>query len=359
MITRRRMLSSGLKCAALGAGTISSCHAYALPVSTGSLKEGVVDCGLQVGIAVDNISLENRQFAQAVLSNFSLLTVSGMKWDRVHPQPEVFNFSDADAGLQFARVNRLRVHGHNLCWNSPDGTPAWVKTVNSRSNAERLLVDHIHAVAGRYKGRIDSWDVVNEPLVGWSKRPDLLYPGIWTELFGSEYIDIAFRATAEADPEALRVLNIYHVEQGTDDGVRTRVATLGLLKQLMERGVPVQAIGLESHLDVTQPLGAASLAEFLKDVKQLGLDVMITELDVMESRASGNSMDWDRQVADLYGEYLESVLPYTGTKRVIFWSLQDRWVGQRRVQGLLQSSFTPRLSWETAHAALKRACWHS
>jgi endo-1,4-beta-xylanase len=207
-------------------------------------------------------------------------------------------------------------------------------------------------VMKRYEGRIDSWDVVNEPFVPWSRRDDGLYPGIWLNLLGPEYLDIAFDTAAQADPRALRVLNIHEVEQGSRDHELNRGRALALLKQLVARGVPVQAVGIESHLDASQPLGGPSYQRFLSEIRALKLQVLITELDVKENRATGGSMNWDQGVAQYYGNYLDQVVPWANPRCVIFWSIKDRWENGRKIQGLMQNNLSPRLSYPAAQKAL-------
>lgn len=355
MATRRSVLLAGFRCAAW-AVLSPAVRATGSSAASGGLRNAAAHCGLSVGIAADKRLLQSPSIAQAVSANFNLLTVSGMKWDHIHPQPDVFDFDEADWGVAFAEKNGMRVHGHNLCWNLPQAYPGWFRTALNPSNAERYLVSHIHTVVSRYRGRIDSWDVVNEPVVPWPGQRDGLYPGIWLEMLGPRYMDIAFQAVADTDPQALRVLNIHHVEQGTEENERNRRNAVALLRQLRSRGVPVDAIGLESHLDAAQPLDGEALRRFLEEVQSLGFRVMITELDVRESRATGRSEDWDRQVAQYYADYLNLVLPLVNAHRVIFWTLKDRWESGRRIQGLLLDSLSPRLSLSAVEGAINKSC---
>lgn len=316
------------------------------------LKAAGVCSGRKIGIAIDKPSLEDPLFAQAVIDNFSLVTASGMKWDRIHPASDRYDFAEADWNMHFAEQNGMQVHGHNLCWNSPLAYPSWFKSLLNSSNAEQILTEHIQTVMGRYRGRISSWDVVNEPVVPWSKRKDGLYPGIWVDCLGPKYIDIAFHAAAAADPDALRILNIYRVEQGTEDDEKTRKDTIVLLKQLLDRGVPVQAVGIESHLDASQPLGGDSFRQFLSDIRAMNLQVLLTEFDVMENRAVGDSSNWDKTAAQYYGDYLNEVIATANPPFVIFWSLKDRWWKDKRIQGLMLGNLTPRLTYRTAVTVL-------
>jgi endo-1,4-beta-xylanase len=351
MLTRRSMLSKLIGCAACAPGL----RLAASPASA-SLKGSTGSCGWGIGLAVDSTKLNDSKYVQFILNNFSLVTLSGMKWDRLRPKPQAFDFSEADTGMQFAMAHQLRVHGHNLCWNAPGAEPAWFKTDLDRGNAQQTLVNHINTVVTRYKGKLDCWDIVNEPVVHWSKRPDLLYPGTWVNLLGPQYIDIAFHAAAEADPKPLRVMNIYDVEQDSANCANVRRAVLALLHQLLGRGVPVQAIGIESHLDASVPLGGPAYVQFLQEIQSMGLQIMITELDVKESRTTGSSQDWDRQVSENYRKYLDDVLPHVTSHRVIFWSAMDRWEAGRRVQGLLEADYSPRLNFNVAESSLARLC---
>jgi endo-1,4-beta-xylanase len=354
-LSRREALLAGLQLAAHAVllNVSPAMMAESSPSQSMNLKAAGANSGCQVGTAAPQVLLQDASIAQFVVRNFNLLTASGLKWDAIHPQPDSYNFAEADWNINFAEKNGMRVHGHNLCWNSP-ANPPWFKSVLNQANARQFLTSHITTVMRRYQGRVDSWDVVNEPVVSWSRRSDGLYPGAWLDLLGPEYIDIAFHAAALADPKPLRILNIYDVEQGTPEDELTRTRTIALLKQLVARGVPIQAVGLESHLDASQPLGQASFLEFIKDIRALGLEILITELDVLESRATGNSMDWDQTVAKYYGDYIAQMVSAAHPRSVIFWSLQDRWYRGKRIQGLSWDHLKPRLSYQAALMALQQ-----
>ncbi len=312
-----------------------------------------LDC--QIGIAADRAMLSDPAQARIVAENFNLLTVKGLKWDALRPTPDTWNFAEADFNIQFAESHGMKVHGHNLCWNAPIAYPSWFKTTLNKSNAREVLTSHIQTVVSRYKGRIDSWDVVNEPVVPWNV-PGGLYPGIWLDLLGPEYMDVAFRAAAAADPKALLVLNIHHVEQGSAGDELNRGRALTLLRSLKSRGVPVQAVGIESHLDASLPEAGPALRQFIAGIRALGLQVLITELDVQETRPPGSSSsDWDHGVARVYGEYISDVLAATTPHSFIFWSLLDRWENGKKIQGLLQANLSPRLGFGAADRALQQA----
>lgn len=323
------------------------------PSFKSNLKSAGESFNCLIGIQEPYSELQKPEIAQIVAQQFDLLTASGMKWDRIHPEPNRYDFHEADWNVQFAEQHGMKVHGHNLCWSNPDGNPPWFRTVLNKANAREFLTSHITTVMKRYESKIESWDVVNEPIVPWPGRKDGLYPGVWVDLLGPDYLDIAFHAAKDADPKALRVMNVHHVEQGTPDAELNRQRVIMWLERLLHQGTPVQAVGIESHLDTSQPLAGDQLRTFAEKIRSLGLQVLITELDVKETRVSGNSHDWDVHVADYYREYLGNLLSAVGLHAVVFWSLTDRWERNRKVQGLLQENLSPRLSLGAAEGALE------
>jgi endo-1,4-beta-xylanase len=225
--------------------------------------------------------------------------------------------------VTFAETNGIAVHGHNLCWNT--GNPAWLARMLTKDNAVAVLQDHMKTVMTHYKGKIDSWDVVNEPIGTWFNRPDGLYTGPWLDTLGPDYVDIAFHTAAEVDAKPLRILNVHNVEHGGSDNAKARQATLGLVTRLVKNKAPVQAVGIESHLDAWRPIDFAALTTFVKAIRDLGLQVLITELDVNDSKISGNTAMRDQAVADYYGKFVSAFYAAAGTpNRLILWSATDR-----------------------------------
>jgi endo-1,4-beta-xylanase len=367
---RREFIRRSLQWGSLAAlPAVFADRAAASPAN--SLKAMGGPCGLKVGVQSIKAQLQNPAFAQTAIANFQMLTPGNeLKWARLRPGPDSYNFGDADWMVDFAQQNRMLVHGHNLCWNAEGTNPAWFASTLTKENARQYLTQHITTVMGRYRGRIDSWDVVNEPIVPWSKRDDGLYPGIWLNLLGPEYIDIAFHAAAAADPKALRVLNTYYVEQGTADHEKGRRDNLRFLQQCKRRGVPIQALGIESHLDASQPPGGRALRQFVDEVKALGLQVLITELDVNDTQVTGNYQDRDAAVARCYSDYLLEVVPPGHVDRVIFWTATDKgnWLNSVRASkfqrpdggphrpGLLDDNLRPKPAYTAVGDAITRVC---
>jgi endo-1,4-beta-xylanase len=279
-------------------------------------------CGMNIGCQALRNFLQDPAFAHIVTTNFNMLSAGNeLKWARVRPRPDAFDFADGDWMISFAEKNHMRFHGHNLCWNVAN--PAWLPTVLTKENARKYLTDHIHTVAGRYAGRVHSWDVVNEPVDFRGGRPDGLRTGIWLDLLGPEYIDIAFHAAHEADPKALKVLNVYEVETDFKYSTSTRDSTLKLVRNLVQRKVPIQAVALESHLNGTDSMRSASRDKFLAELRELGLEILITEIDIDDTALPADIGVRDELVAKNYSEYLMDVIPAGQVKTVIFWTVRD------------------------------------
>jgi len=286
------------------------------------LKQIGSRCGLHTGMATSRGRLMSAPQAliNFLASNFNILSPEGeLKWNVIRPSPTEFNFEPGDWMLDFATQHGMKLRGHNLCWNT--GNPRWVQQTVNKSNAEKILTDHITKVAGHYRGKLDSWDVVNEPIAVWFNKPGGYYAGPWLDALGPEYIDVAFHATAAADPDTLRVINVHHIEQTNDDAPRT--ACLKMLEDLLKRNVPVQALGMESHLDCNLGIDKDSLGRFVKEVRGMGLEVLITEFDINDAKVDGDAPTRDKIVADYYKRYLDIMLPICNMKRLIFWTLSD------------------------------------
>jgi endo-1,4-beta-xylanase len=152
-----------------------------------------------------------------------------------------------------------------------------------------------------------SWDVVNEAIYH-DDRPDGLRRKPWLDLVGPEYIDIAFHTAAAADPKARLVLNECYIEHDTPGEISRRASLLALAKRLKTARVPLNGIGIQSHLRGNTPIDKPGMTAFLTQVQALGLEIQITELDVDDVGVPGPMID--TVVAQKYREYLDLVGPF-------------------------------------------------
>jgi len=197
-----------------------------------------------------------------------------MKMGPIHPRENRYNWRDADSIVSFAVRNKLKVRGHTLCWHAQ--TPSWLFTDSAGNNVSKevllqRLKSHILAVAGRYKGKVYAWDVVNEVIADGN---DFIRKSKWTEIAGEEFIAKAFEYAHEADPNAVLFYNDYNTEIASK-----REKIYRLLKGLKEKGVPVQGVGLQAHWSVSSP-SREELEESITKFASLGLQIQFTELDI-------------------------------------------------------------------------------
>ena len=258
---------------------------------------------------------------------------NAMKWGALRPSAEGFNFDQADALVAFAESNRMKIRGHNLVWHQ--NNPKWLEAMATEANARELLVTHIETVAGRYAGRMHSWDVVNEAIRVEDGRADGLRNSVWLRLIGEEYIELAFKTAREADPQALLTYNEYGIEAETREGEQKREAVIEMLRRMVARRVPVDAVGVQSHIAASVAAGGvgaqvgAGLMRFIAAARELGLQVFITEMDVNDRALAAEIAGRDAAVAAAYKQYLELVLGDPAVRAVLTWGITDRytWLG--------------------------------
>ena len=256
-----------------------------------------------------------------------------------------YNFEQTDPFINFAEQNQLLFRAHPLLWNefNSDWLVDKFKDSNTTSaEIDQIFTNHISILMSQYKGRVSSWDVVNEVINVDDGRADKLkdttISGVrgekfptWLHYLGSEYIDRAFRLAAQADPNATLVLNenglTYSNRFGTSFWEQRRAAVLELLDSLVTKGTPVHALGIQSHLlgHRNNEFDGQKFRQFLSDVASMGLKIIISELDVIDQELPKDITTRDRLVAESYYQYLSVVLDEPAVTTVINWGLSDRY----------------------------------
>jgi endo-1,4-beta-xylanase len=346
-------LSVALLLVAFGGGWLV-CHAEepsAAPADSAVALKDVFKDHFQIGVAVNRAITTGRAFRRSpeevqkdvalVKQQFNqIVPENDMKWQLIHPRPGAagFEFGPADAFVEFGLSNRLSLAGHTLVWHSQ--TPDWVFQAGAAANGPRAsreellerMREHIHAVVGRYKGKIKVWDVVNEALADGG--PDILRKSPWSEIIGPDYVAKAFEFAHEADPDAILRYNDYGLENP-----EKRRKLMALVKSLKEQKAPVMAIGSQAHCNVSITFDAMDQA--LTDLKTLDLPIYITELDVASSMggqrggsaARGGAAAADKRLAEAYaGLFRAFVKHHAAIEAVTFWGVNDAvsWRAQGR-----------------------------
>ncbi|HJW41523.1 MAG TPA: endo-1,4-beta-xylanase [Rhizomicrobium sp.] len=319
MLTRRAAL------AALGATALAT-RAEAVAEPGRSLRSLAAEKGLLFGAANNNYWLKDSDFATAYLRDCAMLVPEyELKRDLTEPAPGAYDFTASDALLAFAQRHGLTFRGHPLVWFASN--PPWLEQAVAAAHDASIFTNYIRVAAGRYRGRMHSWDVVNEAVEPKDGRADGLRDCFWLKKFGPSYIDIAFGAAREADPGALLVYNDYGLESDTPDHDLRRHATLDLLEGMIARGVPVGALGLQGHITAFgPPIHQKKIAAFLDAVRDVGLRILVTEHDVDDSGGPSDFALRDRAVADASRRFLDVALDNPATAALLTWGLSDRFL---------------------------------
>lgn len=298
--------------------------------------------GLRFGSALSarpgGASADNPAYAALLRAECGRLVAENeMKWQHLRPAPGRFDFAAFDRIMAWAAQHRMAVRGHNLLWQRRKWMPAWLEKYDfgarPAQSASAILVDHITTVTQRYGKRIASYDVVNEAVT--PETGALEETALSRALGGTEAtLDLAFRTAHDHAPHAELVYNDYMSwEPGN---AAHRAGVLRLLEGFRRRGVPVHALGVQSHLVTAGPDTSGSARAYERDWRQfldavtgMGYRLLITELDVRDNGLPIDPAARDRGVADYARRYLDVMLSYPQLRDVVAWGLCDRfsWIG--------------------------------
>ena len=326
MLSRRETLFTALKAAcgiSVGAasplGTLLA-DAAAAETAVRPPREWTVPFGVALR---DGPLAAEADYRSAVVRHCAqVVGEGGLKWFDLRPSRDRFVFDQPDKQLEFARANGLELRGHTLVW--AEVMPDWTRTI-SQGEAEGELTRHIETVMSRYRGKIRSWDVVNEPIANDPANRTHLRPSIWQQRLGEGHIALALRTAARVDPQARLVINEYDIEFVGDRFKRKREAFLRLIRDLKLRNVPLHGIGLQGHLRADLPVDRDALSAFVAEMRSLDLDVLVTELDVVDDKLPAATDLRDMMVAAKAYEYLEAIQAAARPAAVLSWGITDKY----------------------------------
>jgi endo-1,4-beta-xylanase len=301
-------------------GAVGTSLVAALPADTFAAQPPIP---YGAAIRVHHLS-DDPAYRQAILEHCQIIVgEGGLKWVDLRPDRTTFDFTMADEQMAFAIENGLEMRGHTLIWYA--AMPDWVEGITSAEEARTTLVGHIETVVGRYKGRIRSWDVVNEPIADHPSGNEIIRESVWQRHLGPDYIELALRTAASVDPAAQLVINEYDVEQPTDRSRARRKAFLDLVRSLKQRGAPLHAIGLQGHLRGELDIDRSGLTSFVAELVSMDLEILVTELDVIDKDLPGPEAERDAIIASRAKDFLGAIGAVTRPKAVISWGITDKY----------------------------------
>ena len=295
-----------------------------IPEARCSLGETADEVGLFAGAAVTHDVSDPRMDAVPIHFN-SITAENALKWGALSPTLGNYNFTRADALVDWAQDNDLRIRGHVLVWGKspghghPDDLADLVEQARDPEAFVRNAIrDHIATVVGRYAGRIETWDVVNEPLsvIGRGFEKNVFYNAM-----GREYIAEAFRAARQADPNARLVLNEYF---NAYNGQKAAFF-LELLEDLIDEGVPIDGVGIQAHVYFYAP-HTDHLADFMAAIDALGLEVELTEVDIAKTAIIGPLLlgqELFEVQAELYATLADACTTTPLCRGLTVWGIDD------------------------------------
>jgi endo-1,4-beta-xylanase len=302
------------------------------------LRELADRVGVRFGSAVMARDLRNDpQYGLVLAREFNSLTpFVEMKWGTLHPEPGRYDFTQADELVAFAASHGMRVRGHALIYGQvvDPPNPEYLSRTTDSVALRALMADHIRTVAGRYRGRVTAWDVVNEPLrpFGDPSRGDGLAQHVFSRTLGPGYVSEALRLARETDPSAQLFINDFGV---LEPGPRQE-RYFRLVQELRASGAPLDAVGFQGH--VVPLLGgpaptSGQIEATLRRFAALGVAVEITELNVFTRTlrhvlAFGVTYDESselRRQAGAYAAATQACLAVPACQGVTLWTFTDRY----------------------------------
>jgi endo-1,4-beta-xylanase len=305
---------------------------------------------IPIGAAADwALSQDNATYRDTLLANFDSITPeNAMKFAFLEPAPGQYDFSGADGLVALAENAGLAFHGHALVFDRQ--LPLWVQARLSWAPGEvhEMLRSYIDTVVGRYRGRIASWDVVNEPLA-----PDgSLSPTFFDRQLGPDYIAEALRLAHAADPAAKLYIN----EVGAEELNPKSDALYALVQRLLAQGVPLDGIGFQFHANIGAgaPRPDAIRAN-LQRFADLGLEIAMSEVDVRTSTGVGALVARLTQQADVYGEIAQACAAQPACVRFTTWGVLDpfSWLGPNELGLAFDDAGRPKPAWAAITSALR------
>lgn len=292
------------------------------PINGTTLKELAENRGMYIGTAVGSVFHQRNDlmFHEVLQREFNMVVAENeMKFDTIRPSRDQYNFNPGDRLVEFAEEHGMAVRGHALVWHNQ--VPGWLENGNwTREELLDIMEDHIHTVMNHYKGRIIHWDVVNEAISD-NNGEMRTHDSIWMRVIGEDYIDYAFKFAREADPDAVLFYNDYNI---SDMGSAKADACYNLVKGMLERDVPIDAVGFQGHY--INNMHSSYIQNIDRNVKRyadLGVEVAFTEVDI---RMNQHASEHDLQIqASNFGDVAAIAVNNPNVNTFVIWGLTDKY----------------------------------
>jgi endo-1,4-beta-xylanase len=335
-LTRRSFLArSGAGAAAVLGGGIATLTRMppAIAAPTGQLFTAAAAKGILYGSSTATWQFEPDPAYAALFAQEAgmLFTEDDLLWYRLKPTPTApLDFSFGDAAFAFAQSNAQSVFAAHCVWDEGlgEGWPPDALYFLTEQEARDHLYPTIQAEVSRYAGQTKAWVVCNEVTDGRRKDAN----GFWTvnpwwQTIGPTFAEEAFFLANQEDPNAILIMNEFGTEQGSAATAK-RTSVLNAIDYLQSVNAPIHALGIEAHLTYkgfSSGFNATAFRSFLSQVAARGLNIFITELDVLDDGLKANIAQRDAGVAQVYSTFLSAALQEPAVKIVVTFGLSDRY----------------------------------
>ncbi|WP_437578307.1 endo-1,4-beta-xylanase [Sorangium sp. So ce887] len=271
-----------------------------------------------IGAAISGSGLGDNNYKRVAAAEHNYVTAENeMKWNALEPNAGQFSWGAADNIVNWARDNNMKVKGHTLVWHNQ--LPGWANSLSGAAAVEQAIRRHIEGVMGHFKDRVKDWDVVNEAVLTDSDTGvgnPRMRPSVFQNALGERFIDLAFEIAREQDPTAKLYYNDYSIDALNDKAD----FVYEMIKGMVERGVPIDGVGFQMHIGPpNNKAGGADVAANFKRFTDLGLEVLISEMDI---NRCGGQVSAEEQLT-FYHDIVEACFVLPKCVGITFWGIND------------------------------------
>lgn len=329
-------------------------------LATPPLKALAAQHKIELGNFAILTHLREKPYVDILTSQFNVAIVDNTpNWyftdGGLRPSPTTYNFKQMDEVMNFAATNNMPVQAHHLVWGEEKWLPQWLKKGSyNKQQVLDIIHDHINTVGTRYKGKVAEWTVVNE---AFTRGQHVLGLHDWfgDHVGDQSYIDQSFIWARQADPNAKLILNDFNNDSKNDisDAMYTYI------KDAKARGVPIDGIGMQMHIDGTHPSMKDEVISNMKRFGDLGIKVYVTEFDVNMNDVKAPDADKDKIQADIYHDMLRACIESTVCPSFSYLGITDaetwyNYVGLSDSRPLMfDKQYQPKPAYEATRRALQ------
>ena len=276
-------------------------------------SKAATKAGINFGAAITIGDALNPEKIKVITENYNTVVAeNNMKWENIHPKRTFYNFGDMDAIANMAINNGMKVRGHTFMWHQQNA--AYVSSIKDDDELKAHLEEHITKVMEHYKGKIYEYDVANEIF----EENGSFRKSFWYNRFGEEIYEFAFEVAHKADPDAILILNDYNNENA---GYAKSDAQYRFVKKMVEKGIPINGIGMQLHLQENLPFNKDAIRKNVQRYAELGLKVSFTEIDVrVKTPATPEAVKHQQEI---FCDLLDIALTEPNVDTFVFWGVSD------------------------------------